>query len=245
MHAFLIGGGRDERGVAASHAPFVQAARRHGPAPVVALVLDEGAGTDVERWRGNLAAAGAGEVRTVVVSEDSPPRVADVEGAAGVYVAGGLTPGYQEALVARGTAWLEPLRERGVPFAGFSAGAAIAPRRALVGGWRADVRGARVAICDPDAGEDLEALTVRAGLGLVDFVVDVHASQWGTLGRLLHGVVAAGAPAGLAIDEATTVEVRDGTLTVHGHGAAYRARRRPDGLTVDVLVAGDTARLDA
>ena len=245
MHAFLIGGGRDERGVAASHAPFVQAARRHGPGPVVALVLDEGAGTDVERWRGNLAAAGAGEVRTVVVSEDSPPRVADVEGAAGVYVAGGLTPGYQEALVARGTAWLEPLRERGVPFAGFSAGAAIAPRRALVGGWRADVRGARVAICDPDAGEDLEALTVRAGLGLVDFVVDVHASQWGTLGRLLHGVVVAGAPAGLAIDEATTVEVRDGTLTVHGHGAAYRARRRPDGLTVDVLVAGDTARLDA
>lgn len=242
---FLIGGGRDAEGVVASHRPFAEAVGRAGGGPVIVLVLDEGRDTDPERWTGGLGAAGAPGSRAVVVSAQRPPRAEDLAGAGGVYVAGGWTPGYQEALVGAGIDWLAPVRH--VPFAGFSAGAAIAARRALVGGWRAQVGDRTVAVCDPDAGEDLEAVTVRDGLGLVRCTVDVHASQWGTLGRLVHAVAGPGDATGLAIDEATAVEVDGDRMAVHGLGAAYLVRRaRDDGAaaTVEVLVAGDTVTLE-
>jgi cyanophycinase len=215
MHAFLIGGGRDAAGVLAAHRPFIIAL---GDRPVVTcLVLDEGDETDPDRWEGNLRAAGAGDVRLVVVSPERPPDASDLQASDGVYVAGGLTPGYQEVLAAdRG--WLRD----DVVYAGFSAGAAVAPRRALVGGWRTEVGGIEVAVCDDGAGEDLDRVTVRDGLGVVDVLVDVHAAQWGTLARLCHAVRAEGGE-GWAIDEGTALECRDGSpVAVHGVGAVAR-----------------------
>lgn len=99
---------------------------------------------------------------------------------------GGLTPAYQEAFVADAAATSSLLAERDIPYAGFSAGAALAARDAVVGGWRAD----GVAVCPEDAGEDLDEVAVRPGLGLVPFAVDVHAAQWGTLPRLAAAVAA-------------------------------------------------------
>jgi cyanophycinase len=215
MHAFLIGGGRDDAAVVAAHRPFIAALP--GAGPVACLVLDEGDETDPARWEGNLRAAGAPGVRVVVVSPSRPPRTSDLDGAAGVYVAGGLTPGYQEVLTAD-PSWLP----RDAVYAGFSAGAAVASRRAVVGGWRAVVGGAEVAVCDDGAGEDLDLVTVRDGLGVVDVLIDVHAAQWGTLGRLCHAVLAEGAE-GWAIDEGTALECRDGRpVAVHGVGAVAR-----------------------
>ena len=108
---FLIGGGADPDAVRASHEPFVAAA---GGGPIVVFVLDEAEHTDVDRWLGALRLAGADDVRAVVVSPHRPPAAGDVDGAAGVFVAGGWTPGYQEVLVtAAGTDWLPrepPLR---------------------------------------------------------------------------------------------------------------------------------------
>ena len=139
---------------------------------------------------------------------------ADFDGAAAVFVAGGWTPGYHEALVAPGTGWLPAL-----PFAGFSAGAAVAGEQAILGGHRIG----DVAICAEEAGEDLEQLTVRPGLGLVPFAVDVHATQWGTLTRLVHAARAGSVSDGLAVDEGTVAVVRGGELVgVEGLGAAYR-----------------------
>src|SRR4051794_29881370 len=63
--AFLIGGGRDDVAVRASHAGFVRAA---GSGRIVAIALDEGDDTDPERWTGALRLAGAAEVRALVVS---------------------------------------------------------------------------------------------------------------------------------------------------------------------------------
>ena len=159
---FLIGGGRDDAQVRASHAPFVAAC---GGGPIVAFALE-----DPERWVQALRLAGATDVRCLL----EPPSPDDLAGAAGVFVGGGATPGYQEALAA----WRAPAD---LPFAGFSAGAAVAAARAIVGGWRLGGR----EVCAEEAGEDLEQLAVRDGLGLVPFAVDVHATQWGTLTRLV------------------------------------------------------------
>jgi cyanophycinase-like exopeptidase len=52
---------------------------------------------------------------------------------------------------------------------------------------------------------------------------------------------------GLAIDEATAVEVDGDRITVHGHGAAYlvrRAREDRPAATVHVLVVGDSVALE-
>jgi cyanophycinase len=231
MRTFLIGGGRDS---VDAHAAYVAAAG----GPVVAYALDTGT-ADLDAWRATLDALGVPLARLVPVSADRPPDPSDLHGAAGVYVAGGLTPAYRDAM-AGATGWLDAARAAGLVYAGFSAGAQIAPARALVGGWRADVRGRTVAVCDADFGEGLDALAVRPGLGLVPFLVDVHAAQWGMLNRLLHALDAAGVPEGWAVDEGTALEVRDGTLTVHGTGAATRARRTADGYAVTVHLAGDT-----
>lgn len=197
---FLIGGGRDPRGAAAAHAPFLAAC----DGPVVCVCLD-----DPERWLGYLAGADA--------RATAAPVPADLDGAAGVYVAGGLTPACwslvcDSELGAALRAW------DGV-YAGYSAGAAIAASAALVGGWKVG----DLEVCDADFAEDLEQVEVRPGLGLVDFTVEVHASQWGTLTRLVHAVAAGLCSTGVAIDEHTCVEVGGGgELCVHGLGSAYR-----------------------
>jgi cyanophycinase len=201
---FLIGGGREPEDVLPTHRPFAEAC---GSGTIAVLIADEGDGVDEERWRSALVDAGAPEVRVVVLSAGRPVADDDVAGASGVYVAGGLTPLYAELLAG----WRPPA---GVPFAGFSAGAAVAAQRAIVGGWRSADGGA---VCPEDAGEDLEAVTVVAGLGLVPFAVDVHAAQWGTLGRLVHAVDTGLVAEGWALDEGALLV--DGE--VHGPGAAW------------------------
>jgi cyanophycinase len=226
---FLIGGGRDDDAVRASHGGFVRAA---GGGAIVAIILDEGGHTDPRRWTGALALAGAAAAHAVVVSAHRPPAPEQVAGAAGIYVAGGWTPGYADALVAAGAGWLPC----DVPYAGFSAGAALAAGPAILGGWRRDGR----AVCPEDAGEDLDAVTVLPGLGLVPFAVDVHASQWGTLGRAVDVVRAGEAPEAVAVDEGTVLVAEPGGgLRSAGLGAAHRVRRDREGggVTVELVPA--------
>jgi cyanophycinase len=182
----------------------------------------------------------------VAISDGRGPRAEDLEGAGGVYVAGGWTPGYRDALMAAGMAWLDVIRREELPYAGFSAGAALAAERAVVGGWRASIDGRDVAICPEEAGEDLEGIAVRDGLGLVPFCVDVHAAQRGTLPRLLHALAVADRDEGWAVDEGTTLVVAVGCATVMGIGAAHRVRRSADGATtVTAHAAGATVELSA
>jgi cyanophycinase len=208
---FLIGGGREDEQVRASHSPFVAAC---AGGPIVAYALE-----DPERWEAALALAGATEVRCLL----EPPSRDDLAGAAGLFVGGGLTPGYQEALAG----WTAPAD---LPYAGFSSGAAVAAARAIVGGWRLGGRD----VCAEEAGEDLEELAVRDGLGLVDFAVDVHATQWGTLTRLVHAVGAGLVDDGWAVDEGTVLVVDGGAVRVEGLGSAYRVTARDGGVAVSV-----------
>ena len=62
------------------------------------------------------------------------------------------------------------------------------------------------------------------------FAVDVHATQWGTLTRLVHAVGAGLVDEGWAIDEGTVLVVDDGAVRAEGLGSAYRVAPRGGGV---------------
>lgn len=218
---FLIGGGRDGR---AANAAFAEAVLAAGGPEVALVVLDEGEDTRADERTAALHAVGLAP-ETFVVAPGRPPSLG---GAAAVYVTGGLTPGYQEALCPD-RSWLPD----DAIYGGFSAGAAIAPEVALVGGWRMD----GIAVCADEAGEDLDEVDLRPGLALIEPLVDVHCAQWGTLSRLASVVAAGDGRAGWGLDEHTTLELRDGVpVAVHGEGRAWLVT--PDGDGVAVMAHG-------
>lgn len=254
---FLIGGGWDGRVADVVHGPFLRAAAarpaggsgagsgsgsRPGPR-ILCVVLDEGDGDgDKQFARYDVALRKAGDCTPVPLLVPIGERFdvgAVPEDVDGVLVCGGLTPAYQEAFAGESGRLSSPLSsplssllaERGVPYAGFSAGAAVAARDAVVGGWLVD----GVAVCPADAAEDLEEVEVRPGLGLVPFGVDVHAGQWGTLGRLAAAVAGGRLAHGVAIDENTLVEIGGGgrggggSARVAGLGRAHCVRPAPGG----------------
>lgn len=209
-HLFLTGGGRDPDGARRTNAPFAAAVLATGRREVALIVLDEGDGTPAEEWAASLEVVGLSPEVAIVAPGRPPAGLGDV---GAVYVAGGLTPGYQAALCPD-PSWLP----EDAVYGGFSAGAAIASEVALVGGWRMD--GVEVGI--PDSGEDLDEVEIRPGLALLEPVVDVHCAQWGTLGRLAEVVRTGDGRPGWGIDEHTTLELRDGEpVAVHGAGAAW------------------------
>lgn len=243
---FLIGGGWSAEHRDAVWGPFLRRAteRAAGGAPSIAcVVLDEGDGPDqVQRWAGVLGQTAVCTPVPVLVPEGAQAtdeQRAALSAAHAVLVCGGLTPGYADAL--RSSAdLLRDLVGSGVPYAGFSAGSAVAADRAVVGGWR----DGGVPVCPADAGEGLDEITVVDGLGLVPFAVDVHAAQWGTLPRLVAAVAGGHVEQGVALDEDTVLQVAgDGTATVAGVGRVHLVRRPghgADGVRVTSFGPGQT-----
>lgn len=146
-----------------------------------------------------------------------------------IFVGGGLTPLYQECLC-RNKEWVNFIIENNIPYCGFSAGSAIAANTAIVGGWKIKISNTDIAILDEDLAEDLEYLDIRNGLGLIDFSIDVHGSQWGTLTRLLHAVDQNKILDGLVIDENTMIILEDSKLYVSGMGQVYYVRKNHLGI---------------
>lgn len=145
-------------------------------------------------------------------------------------IGGGMTPDYLRAV--------EPIMEEirllvadGLPYLGFSAGAMIAADRAVIGGYRID----GIQVCPEETGEDLEEVTISEGLGLVDLAIDVHAAQWGTLGRLVAATEAGLVGGGVAVDEHTAVIIGGHGLQVAGSGSAWRVLDEPAGVVVGAL----------
>ena len=217
----LIGGGWGGDGGA--WRGFLQDAERRAggrvPRVLVVAVREADAAEHVSKLAQTLRAAGAVEVvaHPVPLGADLPAELFD-DGLHGVLVGGGLTPAYLDALAPHG-ARLRALLDAGVPYAGFSAGSAIAARRALVGGWLQD----GLPVLAEEASEGLGPLTVVDGLGLVPFTVDVHAAQWGTLARLVTAVDAGLVDWGAAIDEDTALVVHGDDEHVEGAGAVWWA----------------------
>ncbi|MER8187722.1 hypothetical protein [Kitasatospora sp. NPDC094015] len=230
----LIGGGRTAAAFPALYGPFLDSA---GPDPVVACVLidegvDEGAAAEqFAAWDARLRAVAPCRPLPVAVRIGGTLDPAVLDAADAVLVCGGLTPAYQAAIAGPLGAYLAC---RPLPYAGFSAGAAIAARRAVVGGWLAD----GVPLCPEEAGEDLAELTVRDGLGLIDLAVDVHAAQWGTLPRLIEAVAWGEAERGVAIDEDTSLSLAGDRAEVRGLGRVHLVGRTADSVTLCSYRAG-------
>ncbi|TQJ31516.1 Type 1 glutamine amidotransferase-like domain-containing protein [Microbacterium sp. SLBN-146] len=245
MSIHLIGGGRDAARCGAVLSRFVDEARDAAGSsdPVIALllVLEPDDDESVDRFHSVLLAAGApaGGIRVSVIAEGGRFEPGVVDGAHGIFVGGGLTPAYHDAIMGIASA-IRALVSSGTPYAGFSAGAAIAASRAVVGGYLR--RG--TAVAPEDVGEELDEIEVRDGLGLVPVSVDVHAAQWGTLTRLIAAVTDDLTPRGVAIDEYTAVIFDEGgseSAAVLGDGHVWSVERAPSGAVVSLLAA-TTAR---
>lgn len=239
MSVHLVGGGWLAEPDGVVFGAFLDEARTRAAAagreaPRIAIVA-VGEGDPEEHAAALVAAAapaGPFDVHVTAVAhggEVPASAFADVDG---IVVGGGLTPRYRDLL--------EPhfgeLRRQvadGVPYLGFSAGAAIAAEAALVGGWR--IGG--VAVAPEEAGEDLDELTVAPGIGLVDVAIDVHAAQWGTLSRLVAAVEAGLVQGGLGIDEHTALIVGEGGLQVAGRGSVWRVLPAEQGVLVSTIGA--------
>lgn len=234
MSVHLIGGGwaEDE---SAWTGRFVDEARaRAGGRPTIAVVLWAPTLAEGESWhadyRDDLAKHDC-EVRFVQLASDRALEAADLADADGIFVGGGLTPGYHEAVMPAAQAIRELVAD-GTPYAGFSAGAMIAGDVALVGGWR--IGG--VEVTREEASEGLDDVTLGEGIGLVDVVVDVHATQYGTVPRAMAIVDAGLAERTVAIDERTSLIVGEQALVAAGEGNVYVISK--DGPHVQVAVLG-------
>lgn len=232
---YLIGGGWQASAFAHTYGPFLHASARNGDRRM-AIVVAEERGVDLPsrfaQSRGVFEALGMSpdDAYSVFVSRTKPLTTDDLaaHGATGVFVCGGLTSAYYDGLC-RDRGWLQYLLDAHVPYAGFSAGAGIAAGAAILGGWQIDVGGRTVAIGNEQTGEELDLITVQPGLGLVPFTVDAHASQWGTLTRVLHSVDRGFVGSGWAIDEDTMLAVDGQHTHVHGLGNAYFVQRTDSG----------------
>lgn len=244
----LHGGGDDPAWRAASLGPFLDAAAAAGELRVALVVCEATPQEEAESARAygeilGAAAAAHGPLTLVPLlpSPEAPLTAAALAGAraSGLFVCGGLTPRYHAALCGD-LSWLEALRAAGLPYAGTSAGAAVAAGAAIVGGWRATRGGEPRAMLYQGASEGLDELEVRPGLGLVPGAVDAHASQAGTLLRLVHAVDLGLAPHGWAIDENTALvfDAPGARPRVVGAGHVYRVEAAGGGARVSIGTAG-------
>lgn len=244
---FLIGGGWESEGWRQTYGPFVQAAQVSGRCQISLILAADHYDEKMEiatKYRGVFETLGvtAEEMTIVWISETRllEPEILAASQPTGVFVGGGLTPAYQTALCSDKT-WLDYMHQGHIPYAGFSAGAAIAVERAIVGGWKVRRAEQEIGILDADFGEGIEYLEVRPGLGLLPFAVDVHASQWGTLTRLMQAVDLGMVADGWAIDENTLVHAYGDQLIVRGLGHAYHVQRQAAGeLSIRLYRAGQS-----
>ncbi len=243
---FLIGGGWTEGAFEFTYGPFVRAARRDTGLKIALIIALEDEDDRVEteaRLRGPFEqlSVGSDEISVICVSANQPltKDMLAASNPTGVFVCGGSTPLYQEALcLDRG--WLDYVAAEKLPYGGFSAGSSIAAERAVVGGWKLPVGETEVPIIDEEVGEDLDLLAVRDGLGFLPVSIDVHCGQWGTITRLIHAVDSGMIETGLGIDEDTMVSVEGGVVSVCGFGQVYRITKTSAGaISVEIFRAGD------
>ena len=247
---FLLGGGRNEAAYLRTYWQFVEAATTVQGRRRIAIVIaaapdaDREQLTEFHRAPFEFLEVAKEALPVLFVSREEPltdARLAEIE-PTGVYVAGGVTSHYHDALCSD-KSWLAYMSSRNLPYAGYSAGAVILAERAILGGFRLGLLHSVVVVVNNERGEGLDFLGVRDGLGLVPFAVEAHSTQWGTLSRLVHAVGEGLVPSGWAIDEGCMLRIEGDELRVSGINNAYRVRRLAEGsVQVDVFRGGTVRR---
>ncbi|ONI61670.1 peptidase S51 [Leifsonia sp. ALI-44-B] len=240
MSIHLVGGPMPADTEPAIYGAFIaEAAERavHGerliPRIAVVIVHDGNGTDDAAAWRRTLERSGACEPVVALVREGATLDQTALVDIDGLIVAGGLTPAYAVALEPV-TGEIRRQVADGLPYLGYSAGAALAADRALIGGWQ--IGG--VPVCPEDASEELDDVTIQQGIGLIDVTVDVHAAQWGTVARAIAATEAGLVEGVLAIDEATALVVGEGPLRVVGPGSVWQISGSENGVRVVTLAEG-------
>lgn len=240
MSIHLVGGGWDPSAAPAVYGTFLEEAAtraagsgRMVPRVGVLLLVEPGedAAEYAAKYADALGAVASCEPVVTAIDEGGAFASTVLSDIDALVVGGGLTPAYLQAVLPI-VDEIRLLVSDGLPYLGFSAGAMIAPDRAIVGGWQ--IGG--IPVANEDAGEDLDEVTVVEGLGLIDIAVDVHAAQWGTLSRLVAATEAGLVDGGVAIDEGTVLVVGD-TLTVAGLGNVWQVVQAADGIRVSTTAA--------
>ncbi|SEC03404.1 cyanophycinase [Paramicrobacterium humi] len=234
MSIFLCGGGDvDLAEFVAEAAVRSQQTTREVPR-IAVVAIDTGHGSFfTDEIAESLTDAGACEPVIRAYRSDQEAILADLVDTDGIYVAGGPTPDYLRAL----QPVVGEIRRRvaaGTPYFGVSAGALLAAEKALIGGYRIG----DVPVAPEMIGEGIDELEVASGIGLVDITVEVHAAQWGTLGRLVAATEAGVVEGGVAIDEDTALVVSDGGLRVVGSGSVWQVFSSEHGVVVTTAAAG-------
>lgn len=242
QNLFLVGGGRDENAAAANYALFLDACEASRPR-VACVVMDDSAADEMfDRLARMLGLAGSCEQVPVLIPSGGVFNIEALAGCDAMLVGGGLTPAYAAALAPAAPAIRTWLSADGRPYAGFSAGAAIAATRAVVGGWLLD----GIAVCHEDCAEGLDELCVVDGLGLVPFALDVHCAQHGTLSRLVAAVRSRAVVAGIGLDENTMLSINNGNAVITGLGRAWLVTESSHGeATVCIVRSGERIGLPA
>lgn len=232
MSIFLAGAGPDPVAFPDVFDRFAQEVSRHagaGAARIAVVVHDRGGNPAgrLPEYVEPLKARLSFDVEEVLLGLDGAADPAKFDGVHGVVVGGGLTPAYFEGLNGAAAEIFRSVAG-GASYLGFSAGAMVAPGRALIGGYRVD--GAEV--CGEECSEGLDALDIRDGLGFAPFAVDVHAAQAGTLGRAIGAVTAGLVDRAVAIDEGTALVLAGPgaeDYVVIGSGSCWDVRGHDDG----------------
>ncbi len=239
MSVHLVGGGWTPENDAAVFGPFLAEATARATAsgrtePRIAIIaVRDGDGDEHSaKLSTALAAAGSFEPVRTTLAHGAPTELTAVADVDGILIGGGLTPAYLDAVLPI-AGEIRRQVAGGIPYLGFSAGAAIAAERALIGGWR--IGG--VEVSPEDGSEDLDEVTIEQGIGLLDVTVDVHAAQWGNLSRLIAATEAGLIEGGLAIDESTALIVGEGALNVVGAGSVWRVSQSDAGVLVGTFGA--------
>ncbi|NJN55672.1 MAG: hypothetical protein HC804_13530 [Anaerolineae bacterium] len=233
-HIYLHGGGDNEASRQDTFGRFATAAMSKADSKLALLIAAAEEADAQESWqayRHIFTAVHVPEKNLVpLFATATQPLTAEMlaqVNPSGLFVCGGMTPYYHQAICAD-LSWLAYLRESDIPYGGTSAGAAVAATNAILGGWQATRQEQSREMLFSGAGEGIDPLTVRPGLALVPFAVDVHASQMGTLTRLIHAVELGLVAEGWAIDENTMLVVNGRQLQIFGQGHCYRVWREVD-----------------
>lgn len=242
MSIFLAGAGPDPSAFPQLFDRFAGEVQQRklpaGPLRIAIAVHDRGGNPEalLPAYAEPLLARMPMEVVPVLLHAGAPADPSVFDGVGGVVVGGGLTPGYWEGLTSSAAA-ISTAVAAGMPYLGFSAGAMIAPGRALLGGYLSK----GIEVCGEECSEGLAELEIRDGLGLAPFAVDVHAAQAGTLSRAVGAVAAGLVDRAVAVDENTALVLAaagDESFEVLGSGNCWDIRRSGQGCTVAVLSAG-------